>query len=81
MLLDLKAYLENRGSASIVDLSNKFRTPPDALRGMLGHWIKKGLVVRHDFGAECGGCKPSGDCGGCGVSASFEIYDWIGPQG
>ena len=78
MLLELKSYLEERGSASILDLSNKFRTPPEALRGMLGHWIKKGVITGHDFATDCGSCKPAGGCGTCGVSASFEIYNWVG---
>ncbi len=78
MLMELKTYLERQGSASIFDLSNRFRVSPDALRGMLEHWIRKGKVVRKDFSGDCGGCGHSGGCGGCASAVSFEIYDWVG---
>lgn len=75
MLMELKTYLEQRGSANILDLSNHFRIAPDALRGMLEHWIRKGQVARRDFTTGCSDCG-TGHCGGCGVAASFEIYEW-----
>ncbi|WP_245925089.1 FeoC-like transcriptional regulator [Aliiruegeria haliotis] len=71
--MDIRAYLERHGSANIVDLSNHFRVAPDAMRGMLEHWIRKGSVTRQDFAPSCSGCG-TGSCGGCGVAASFEIY-------
>lgn len=76
MLLEIRTYLERNGSANILDLSNHFRIAPEALRGMLDHWIRKGRVVRHDFAGTCGNCGSGGACGGCGVAASFEIYEW-----
>lgn len=73
MLMEIRAYLEQAGSASILDLSNRFRIAPDALRGMLDHWIRKDAIVRQDFSPSCSGCGV-GHCGGCGIAASFEIY-------
>lgn len=75
MLLDLRTYLEQHRSASLADLSNHFRVAPDALRGMLQHWIRKGLVERRDTELPCAdGC--AGACGSCGAAAAFEIYRW-----
>ncbi|NDR56265.1 hypothetical protein FPS10_07485 [Pseudoruegeria sp. M32A2M] len=76
MLMEIRAYLKLHGSANILDLSNHFRVSPDALRGMLQHWIAKGEVVRHDFSGSCGDCHSSGHCSGCGTAASFEVYEW-----
>ena len=79
VLLDLKAYLEAHNQASMRDLSAHFRLAPDALRGMLEHWIRKGRVARHDF---TGGCscvdKSKSACGACGVDNAFEFYEWVG---
>ena len=75
MLLEVRRYLEQRGAASILDLACHFGSEPEALRGMLDHWIRKGVIVRRDFGGSCGGCASQGHCGGCGVLASFEVYE------
>ena len=79
VLLDLKAYLQEHNQASMRDLSTHFRLAPDALRGMLDHWIRKRRVERHDFtgGCSCEG-KSGSSCGNCGVEDSFEFYEWIG---
>ena len=79
VLIELKAYLEAHSQASMRDLSTHFRLAPDALRGMLGHWIRKGRVERHDFTGGCScGDKSKASCGACGVEDSFEFYEWVG---
>lgn len=78
LLLNVRAYVQERRSVSLTDIANKFETSPEALRGMLEHWIRKGVIRRQDFGDNCGGCKPSGGCGTCSASAVFEFYDWVG---
>lgn len=78
LLLQVKSYVQDRGSTSLMDIANKFETSPDALRGMLEHWVRKGVIVRQDFADGCGGCKPSPSCGACGTSATFEFYSWKG---
>lgn len=75
MLMDIRSYLIRHGTTNIVDLSNHFRVAPEALRGMLDHWIRKGLVVRQDLSPGCSGCG-TGHCGGCGVAGCFELYQW-----
>jgi len=42
------------------------------VRGMLGHWVRKGRVRLHqDTGCGSGSC-----CGGCGDLAG-EVYEWL----
>ncbi|WP_116135095.1 FeoC-like transcriptional regulator [Tropicimonas sp. IMCC34043] len=88
MLMELRAYLKEHGSASLSDLSNRFRLPPEAIEGMLDHWVRKGRVARKNLACVCPGCASSGGCAGCptsggsccggGISAAaFEIYEWL----
>ncbi|WP_083240255.1 FeoC-like transcriptional regulator [Methyloceanibacter methanicus] len=76
MLLDLKNYLEAHNPASIGDLATHYSIEPDALRGMLDHWIRKGKVKRLELGCTCKSCSQGGTCGSC-CSTSFEIYQWL----
>jgi hypothetical protein len=70
ILQDLKAYLVERRRASIADLTARFDTDAEALRGMLAHWLGKGRLRRVDVDGACGGC-----CG-CATSAA-EVYEWV----
>ncbi|WP_338063063.1 FeoC-like transcriptional regulator [Wenzhouxiangella limi] len=58
--------------AALADMAMRFRTDPDALRGMLSKWISKGRVQKLPSGTACGGgccrCDPQ----------SIEIYEWRG---
>lgn len=80
VLLDLQSYIQQHNQASIRDLSLHFHMEPDALRGMLEHWIRKGRLKRLDLTPECGcGCgkkRNTSSCTSCGVEDSFEIYAW-----
>lgn len=73
MLLEIRSYLQERGEANLTDLAIRFGASPDAMRGMLAHWIGKGRVRRIDCGLSCGK-----SCAGCGVMAP-EIYAWVPP--
>lgn len=71
MLLDLRNYIKQRGSVSLLELSLHFSTPADALRGMLQHWLRKGVIqITGNVGCQkgCCGCDP----------AQVEIYCWQG---
>ena len=48
-----------------------FRTSPEAMRGMLAVWVKKGKVTAFAAGRACG------DCHTCDTSLA-EIYEWNG---
>lgn len=71
MLLEIKRYIAERGRVSLGDLVLHFETDPDAMRGMLERWIRKGQLVKCDA-ADCGGCASS-----C-PSAREEAYEWVG---
>ncbi len=69
ILSDLKTYLTSRKRAPIGDLANHFNSEPDAMRGMLEHFIRKGKLRRLDGDGACGGCHK------CDAFA-LEIYEW-----
>ncbi|HDN26665.1 MAG TPA: hypothetical protein ENG03_06145, partial [Thioploca sp.] len=46
ILTELKSYLVENKRAVLKDLAHHFETTPDAVKGMLEHWIRKGKVRR-----------------------------------
>ena len=72
ILSDIRNYLQQRGQASLSDIAMHFDTPPEAVKGMLEIWIRKGRVRRHlahpSCGSSCSQCAPT----------STEIYQWMG---
>jgi hypothetical protein len=75
ILADIKQYLSARGSASLSDISLHFDTEPNAMRGMLEQWIRKGRVTKHVAGSAC-----NSSCNKCGTE-SAELYEWVGATG
>lgn len=69
ILGEIKTYLSDRGRAPLNDIALHFNSDPDAIRGMLEHYIRKGQVQHLDTGATCGGCNK------CDAFA-LEIYEW-----
>lgn len=69
ILSQLGAYLAERRCVSLRDLEYRFEIDADALRGMLGHWQRKGRLRRLDAGSRCGGCS--------GCDHAPEMYEWI----
>lgn len=71
-LSDLKIYLSERKMVPLSDIAVHFDSDPDALRGMLEHWIRKGRVRLHlDDGCQ-GSC-----CGGCSSHGNKDVYEWV----
>jgi hypothetical protein len=69
---EVKRYLAERKVAPLIDIAVHFDMEPDAVRGLLGHWIRKGRVRLHqDESCNSGGC-----CGDCGTH-SKEVYEWL----
>ncbi len=70
MLIELREFIREQGVCSLWDLSVKFKTSPDAMRGMLSHWQKKGKVELERSGCSkgCSSCSPE----------QLEIYRWRG---
>lgn len=69
ILSQLKSYLADRGRAPIADLVARFHSDPEAIRGMLEHFARKGQVRRLDGAGACDGCQK------CDAYA-VEIYEW-----
>ena len=69
MLIEVKSYVSGRGACTLAELSTHFDTSPDALRGMLAHWVRKGKIVRENSGCSkgCMNCTPE----------QLEVYRWI----
>jgi len=77
ILAELRDYLRERGQTSLQDMALHFDSEPDALRGMLEHWIRKGKVSRRGASATCG--SSGGSCTQCNPT-TVEIYVWITGQ-
>ncbi len=70
ILTDIKQYLQTNNRVVLIDISHHFNVTPDAMRGMLEHWIRKGKI-RHLKGSFCNkGCCQSNP-------ADLEIYEWV----
>ncbi len=69
ILTDLKTYLAERGRATLSDMALHFDSDPEALRGMLAQFVRKGRVRRLTPGSACGSCQK------CDLAAP-EIYEW-----
>jgi hypothetical protein len=67
----IRRYLRQRGQASLADIALHLDIEPDALRGMLEVWMRKGKVRKQLATASCGS-----SCSQC-QSAATEIYTWI----
>ncbi len=70
MLSDIKTCLL-ASPASIGELALRFRVSPDAMRGMLDHWIRKGMVARDAVPQKCSCCTSCHE-------EDLEIYRWVG---
>ena len=71
ILSEIKQYLMKHKRATLGDLSVHFDTDPDAMRGMLEQWIRKGRVSKSDLKASC-----NKTCSKCSDDAAMEIYQW-----
>lgn len=71
ILPEIRQYLRQRGQASLADIALHFDIDPDALRGMLEVWMRKGKVRKQLATASCGS-----SCNQCRSSAT-EIYTWV----
>ncbi|HBE92033.1 MAG TPA: sugar metabolism transcriptional regulator [Gammaproteobacteria bacterium] len=70
ILSDVKRYMIERRQATLSDIALHFKASPEAVRGMLDYWIRKGKVSKQMATASCGT-----SCNRC-VEATTEIYLW-----
>ena len=71
ILSDIKRYLMSQKQATLADIALHCDASPDAVRGMLEQWIRKGKVAKTLAGSSCGG-----SCTRCDPAA-VEIYQWL----
>jgi len=69
---EVKRYLSERKIAPLNDIALHFDMNPDAVRGLLSHWIRKGKV-RQVTAESC----PGKCCGSCSEHQTKEIYQWL----
>ncbi|KAA3631208.1 MAG: sugar metabolism transcriptional regulator [Proteobacteria bacterium] len=70
MLREIRRYIRMRGQTSLADLATHLDSSPDAVRGMLDVWVRKGKIGRLARSSRCGTA-----CAGC-AAAMVEIYYW-----
>ena len=70
ILSEVRDYLKQRGQCTLSDIALHFDIDPDAVRGMLEVWMRKGKVEKlsatGSCGTSCNSCEP----------AATEIYVW-----
>ncbi|ODS22662.1 hypothetical protein AB835_12915 [Candidatus Endobugula sertula] len=73
MLIDIRDFLRSRRVSTLHELSTHFKTSPDAMRGMLLHWQRKGKVYQENSGCNkgCSSCSPE----------QLEVYRWENKEG
>ncbi len=73
MLIAIRDYISSQGVCSLAEISSYFKTSPDAMRGMLSHWVRKGKLVKESSGCNkgCVSCSPE----------QLELYRWQGAGG
>ena len=71
ILSELTSYLAKQERVALLDLSYRFDTDADALRGMLSLLERKGRVRKLPAGTTCGSA-----CSKCDA-ATIEIYEWV----
>ena len=70
MLSEIKSYLSKRGQATLAEIALHMDADPDAVRGMLEQWVRKGRVEQRKVDMACGS-----QCHRCDT-ASTELYIW-----
>ncbi|MCM8856758.1 MAG: FeoC-like transcriptional regulator [Candidatus Thiodiazotropha sp.] len=70
MLSNIRDYLAKRGQATLMEIALHVDAEPDAVRGMLQQWVRKGRVEQRKVEAACGS-----SCNRCDP-ASVELYVW-----
>ncbi|OGO90062.1 MAG: hypothetical protein A3F10_05180 [Coxiella sp. RIFCSPHIGHO2_12_FULL_42_15] len=71
MLLALRDYFIQKQTANLQEIAWHFKQPPEMMRALLEHWIRKGKICRCEKPAHCGmkcqRCKPE----------VAEVYQWL----
>lgn len=74
MLSDIRAYLTERGRAPLSDIALHLGVSPDAARGMIQQWERRGKM--RQISGSCG--QSACGCASCPGTEAGEIYEWVG---
>jgi DNA-binding MarR family transcriptional regulator len=69
ILTELKKYLQSHHQATLRDLAHHFNVTPEAIEGMLEHWIRKGHVRRSANRCTKGCCETA--------ATNLIFYEWV----
>lgn len=62
ILIEIKKYLSDKKTANLQELAFHFNQPPETMRQMVAHWVRKGKVMvlpkPLSCGTGCTQCKP-----------------------
>jgi hypothetical protein len=70
ILSDIGHYVKEHQQVTLSQIALHFNAKPDAVRGILDIWVRKGKISRQSATASCGST-----CQQCDI-ASTEIYIW-----
>lgn len=70
ILSDIRDFLLKRGQATLAEIALHVDAEPDAVRGMLQQWVRKGRIEQRKVEAACGS-----SCNRCEPAAT-ELYVW-----
>lgn len=85
----VKQYLQQRGTAPMMDVVNRFDAEPAAVAAVLDFWIRKGrlrhIAVASENASACGSSSCGSACskGGCTVGydaskyAMADLFEWV----
>lgn len=74
----IKAYLQARGSAPLLDLMRHFDSEAGAVEGVLDFWMRRGRVRRVEPVTACAGGCGGGCCATGTPKPSSAVYEWVG---
>ncbi len=80
ILAELREYLRAQRRVDLATLATRFDTDPEAMRGMIEHWVRKGKVapVLVAPGSGCAACASSGCSSAVDCAGAVEVFEWIG---
>lgn len=71
LLSELKAFLKQKGRATLAELASEFGETPEMIRCMMCHFINKGSVTENTLTPKCGTA-----CQSCQL-ANVTVYQWV----
>ena len=77
-LIELRDYVKSKGSISLIEMANEFRTPKELLEPMMERLVQKGQIetwVPKVMHSPC--CSDRKSCGCGGEEKTVRYYRWV----